>query len=484
MANNNEDPKPIRKTWTMLKKAIQIPQHTNGMTVCWDGLDNLNASNQWVDKISGYTFSLDNAKVIPVHEKNVYNFKAIGGMRSNFETPSTADVSWTIEIVTRDIRNSVPYLSDDWGVVIHPGLNSSWKDVYHGITLRKQQTTNPYTIFMAVNQVGGISMPIADFKENEMDTWTWVPMRGLYRNGVCIKAFETTKTINPFKLSLAIPFLDSSVNDCYRLKCKIHEVRYYPFELTDKQIADNYQADLYKYDFHMDTKKYVADGLKSFYAGYTAFAENSMWMDPVGLNHIMMYNNPVFDEQNQMWKFNGTNQYGLANNKTAPSGDFTLEYYTSLDEIASNAQAWVFFGGNFNWYAGYGAVLKMLPVDKGAASFVGAKSSQAGSVIKIANDITNIGLKTKVVLRRTKADGKISLYVENINGVYTEEITGPKGDIAPNPQQLTVGAGNIRSDSKSHYGKSNIYAIRVYNRVLTDQEIQQNHQEDIKIYGK
>jgi hypothetical protein len=228
--NDEEQQKPIRKSWTMLKKANIIPTHTAGMEACWDGFDPLQ-NYKWIDKINGYTFTCVSSKTAPIHEGNLLNFNAHGGMRSNFSTPATTEVPYSIEIVTRNLKNSITYLSNDWGVVIHPGLNYSWKEITPGITLRKVQNKKPYTFFRAVNNGAsgyGVTIPIADLEDNGLDTWTWIPTKGLYRNGICLLEFENRKDIGSFNLSLGIPSHTHSNNDYYRLKFKTHEVRYYP----------------------------------------------------------------------------------------------------------------------------------------------------------------------------------------------------------------------------------------------------------------
>ena len=74
------------------------------------------------------------------------------------------------------------------------------------------------------------------------------------------------------------------------------------------------------------------------------------------------------------------------------------------------------------------------------------------------------------------------MYVQNVNGTVTESDTFTTNSITAS--QLTVGTSKSGSADASDYRKSSIHAIRIYDRVLTDEEITQNHIEDVRIYGE
>lgn len=247
MANNGENDKPVvRKTWTMIKRAVRVPKYTEGMQAHWDGFQPLNSSNQWVDVVNGYTFTPVTSSAVPVHQDNLLNFTKWGGMKSSLRTPATSVTPYTLEITLRDTYSATPYLSDNYGTIIDTGMDSDWIS-YPGIHLRKfvSKVQIFYRNSSWKDPYGYVNIAKADFVPNGLDTFTFVPTKGIYRNGVCLQ--ETPDMIMPEEALGIGTYPAGSYASYYKLKFKVHSVRYYPFELTEEQIKQNYETDKYIY---------------------------------------------------------------------------------------------------------------------------------------------------------------------------------------------------------------------------------------------
>lgn len=231
---------------------------------------------------------------------------------------------------------------------------------------------------------------------------------------------------------------------------------------------------------------YVTDGIFANYSGYDCEG-GTAWVDSVNSKNITMYNNPVFDTDNHCWIFDGVNQYGFADNVQGPVGDVTVELYGSVPEINStNAGVLALVGSSWGWYEGYGCMIRCDDTGNKFEANVNDTYRNGGFGLFIEpSTIVGANVKTKVVVRRTKSTGLVQLYAKNVNGVESNEGTTTTKNIVNRDTRLIVGAMSARVGYETAvFRKGSLYAVRVYNRVLTDEEIAQNHAEDVHLYGE
>jgi hypothetical protein len=227
---------------------------------------------------------------------------------------------------------------------------------------------------------------------------------------------------------------------------------------------------------------YIPYGLMVGYSAYGCEG-GTTWEDFSGNGRNMtMYNNPTFDSENLAWNFNGTNQYGDVN-FTAPPNDFTLEIYGFAPEQSTVAELVAMFGISFNYYAGYGISVKLDSTSYRATGYIASSTNSAKTVQINPSSVLQLGVKTKAIFRRHATDGLITITLMNVNGREDKDNTVIKNSITPNTQKFSIGTTSLRSDITA-FSKGSYHAVRLYERCLTDEEVAQNHAEDVRIYGE
>lgn len=273
MANNNEDPKPVRKTWIMLKKAPVITKNlfitkdnkkfmtsdgheflvkesneepiippipvikyvTEGLIAHFSGEDNY-VDGVWVDRINGYKFTPVSASSAPTYdiENKLYNVYTTGGMISDLIAGGTAECS--IEIVTRDVKNVVRP-SNTYGTI----LGGTMKDhsINDGLVIVKNKS-DQISLQSYASQVCTYH-PInnSEFIANDLDTLTIVPYVGFFKNGVKVADCNAI----PGESLVGLFTHTGGYASSYRGKGKVHAVRYYNRQLTEDEIVKNYNTD-------------------------------------------------------------------------------------------------------------------------------------------------------------------------------------------------------------------------------------------------
>jgi hypothetical protein len=276
MANNNEDPKPVRKTWIMLKKAPVIAKNlfitkdnkkfmtsdgheflvkedkeepvtpptppapiksyvTEGLVAHFSGEDNY-IDGAWVDRINGYKLTPASTSAVPVYdtENKLYNVSTTGGMVSDLTTGGVAECS--IEIVTRDVKDVVRP-SNTYGTI----LGGTMKDhsIDNGLVIVKNKSEQ-ISLQSYVSQVCTYhAINNSEFEDNGLDTLTIVPHVGFFRNGVKV---ADCNAIPGSSLMGLFTHIGSNASS-YRGKGKVHAVRYYNRQLTEDEIVNNYNID-------------------------------------------------------------------------------------------------------------------------------------------------------------------------------------------------------------------------------------------------
>lgn len=250
MPNNNEDPKPIRKTWTMIKVAPPAIDYTKGAAAIWTGENGLNENNEWIDKTGTYKFTPIRASVVPAYDKErkLLDFNAYGGMKSNLTLPATSDTPYTLELVMRDMNESSS-AGGNWGKILGPemsgwynksntyAINGTWN--HTGLPAGQQNT------YCIDYYVGSKQTTYRSTTERQagLTTITVIPTQGLWVNGIKENEFNLSCTATLIALASGI-----GSNASYSAtQFKVHAVRYYPTVLTDEEIMKNYKADIKTY---------------------------------------------------------------------------------------------------------------------------------------------------------------------------------------------------------------------------------------------
>lgn len=231
---------------------------------------------------------------------------------------------------------------------------------------------------------------------------------------------------------------------------------------------------------------YNENGLLANYIGRNS-AVGTTWFDSsANGNNITMYNNPTFDSEIFGWVFGGgnTKQYGKAS-ITPPKGDFTIEMYGLVPDMSSYSRIVTIVGHTWNALRGYGIQGMLTDGSNVRTSAFFTTSNGSGKSYPLYLDgIWGANIKTKFVLRRNQTGGIFNQYVKNINGNKTQEDTISTASVTAEQNAIIIGTQKDASSSASDFGKGTMFAVRVYDRYLTDEEIAQNHAEDVRLYGE
>ena len=206
----------------------------------------------------------------------------------------------------------------------------------------------------------------------------------------------------------------------------------------------------------------VQNGLIRYYNGsnnleYSHSSSTTIWKDLSG-----NYDGEV---KSSTWStdsitLNGTNSHvriGQINNLTA----VTVEVYLkSISYTADSANQII---SNYN---GNGLVLQL---NKGVPGF------SIGSGKAITSDET-MGSDLNHTITGTYDGSTVKLYVD---GVLKKTLSSTAGISNPSDSTpMVIGCNPNETGCDTHYTNANIYAVRVYNRALTESEIKQNMNAD------
>lgn len=236
MADNNENNKPVvRKTWVMLKKAI--PEYAKGMTRHFTG-STAPVDNKWYDEINNVAISLASNSSYDA-DKKLYSIK----QGSNGEVYQTGIAS-TTEYVFRHMKGiRCTYYSGGWAEFVRPGdmnNNGSFQ------LLKVCDNASSFAFLWSSGGAGTISTYIRKkpaelgLVDNALTTVTYTS-KGLYINGQFIGSWG--KSLVNRKSNLRFGGGSTFGSD----GIKVHDVRFYPFDLTDEEIAANHAADKARY---------------------------------------------------------------------------------------------------------------------------------------------------------------------------------------------------------------------------------------------
>jgi hypothetical protein len=211
---------------------------------------------------------------------------------------------------------------------------------------------------------------------------------------------------------------------------------------------------------------YVTDGLLIHLSGLTVKDVN-YWKDTVRGNYATLYNTPTYDNENKCYVFNGSNQYGRFNLSGATK-DFTLEVYG--ERISGSTRFDVCCGEYAGSKDGYGVC------NNNGYSYCWIKRNTLYTP-PVENRPTLIDDR-KFYTRLSRETSQMYFNLKDIERNEVANFSANSMDVGQTAFMIAVDGTD-----KNTYGKCKIYAIRVYNRKLTDEEIQQNYEQDVRLYG-
>jgi type IV pilus assembly protein PilA len=232
------------------------------------------------------------------------------------------------------------------------------------------------------------------------------------------------------------------------------------------------------------TYSYVTDGLVLYLDGYDApinISGTNYWTDKSGNNHkarlINFTSDSGYNASTKGYTFDGVDDYmeitPFQQTYLQPNS-YTVEMvYTLKDNISLNSNAYGLIGVN----GSIGLPVQQTLGSKTANStagkiYVQATNGDSNTNYKSVQVELNLGEKTAVEYYSTTSE--IGIYIN----------AGNKSSMAysytPVLFRNYIWLGQV---SASRYAKMDLYAIRIYNRVLSIEEITANYNLDKKLYG-
>jgi hypothetical protein len=234
-------------------------------------------------------------------------------------------------------------------------------------------------------------------------------------------------------------------------------------------------------------QNYVSDSVLLDLRGYRN-QSGTTWTDENG-KVLTLVGNASRDASSNSYVFDGNGDYATSTQAYIPStNDFTAEIYLNVDDsfnsLTSADQAILSQVSDTSNSAGRFKINLRKNITNGVST-----SYQNGAFVLFWNNSyanTNvfysyndsITTSTKYGITITRTNNKMYFYV---NGVYTNEVTiDAAGSLAPISQNNLKLAKFNNSGTQYFHGK--IYAVRIYNRALTANEILSNYNADVNNY--
>lgn len=243
------------KKWIMYKKAIKpLPEYIPGMKAHWSGLDEP-VNNSWIDRINGYKLTPSNANTFKyIKEDKLWHNTAFSSvLNSNF---APGQGVFTVEIVLRNLKETVgnQYGSGIWGN--GAGFIMYWSEYNGPLFFRYYDKGNIIGGVFKVTSGAHLGHTVAKRQSNMIangldtitygsacDGWNGIRMGNGSSNGNW-NAINGTMIIGGYAANQ-----DRNVSNL-----KVHAIRWYPFVLTEEQIAHNYECDKQWYKLEGDEK--------------------------------------------------------------------------------------------------------------------------------------------------------------------------------------------------------------------------------------
>lgn len=215
---------------------------------------------------------------------------------------------------------------------------------------------------------------------------------------------------------------------------------------------------------------YVTNGLLLHLSGLRKPISN-VWIDDLREKTAILYNSPTYDADNKNYLFNGVNQYCISDVQGATK-EFTIEVYAK--RLSGSDRLDVGFGTNHGVDVGYGVC------NNSGYSYCWLKAPSSNTITLPTADRIPLINDRKFYTRMSRESGTVYYNLKDIERNVAKNFNATSADIVVS--DLVIARSG--STAGEGYSKCEIYAVRIYNRKLTDEEIQQNYEQDVLNFGE
>ncbi len=267
----------------------------------------------------------------------------------------------------------------------------------------------------------------------------------------------------------------------------IYAIRMYNRVLTEAELAKNYEID--KKRFNIQETNYVTDGLVLHYDGINNTGNGhasgaTTWKDLSGNGNDGILNG-FNDDENNGWnanylKFDGVNDSIVTSKEIDYKGSKAITVqFVDVNGIFDNLNLAMLFESSYNFNDVEGGYLidTREHGEKGDLAFATSKKGY-GYNAKNGKNILKSGnqMYTVICNNMNTHDNYISFFT-NLDQANVEEIVPHNTNITNLSfanHKFYIGARN----NAQYFAKMNLGSIRVYNKALSQEEIQKNYQID------
>jgi len=306
----------------------------------------------------------------------------------------------------------------------------------------------------------GNSLPTSSFQENRNIQTVSATINSIttnkkiYKDGnQVISATYASKTAS----NGASVFLGKYFGSGFYFNGRIYSVKIYNRELTDTEIAKNFQANKIKYTYNLPI---VRDGLLIHYDATSPLSYagvGTIWYDISGNNyHSILYNGPVFTGSGSTayFYFDGTNDYG--------------ETISSINETVTEAtfSTWVYYDGTPDTY-------DAIIFDRGSAT--GLNTHDSNYVSTHWNNDGGEAFNSGIIPSANKWNYMVGTVSPTESRYYLNDVRG--NTQVRSRSSHTFGQLQLARDSATlgRYTKGRISQILLYDRELTPNEVMTNY---------
>jgi hypothetical protein len=310
------------------------------------------------------------------------------------------------------------------------------------------------------NSGTGDDLVVSSFQENRnIQTVTTTinsstTNKKIYKDGN--RVISTTYASKTASNSASV-FLGKYFGSGFYFTGRIYSVKIYNRELTDTEIANNFQANKLKYTYNLPI---VRDGLLIHYDATNPLSYagvGTIWYDISGNNyHSILYNGPAFTGTGSTayFYFDGANDYG--------------ETISSISETVTEAtfSTWVYYDGTPDTF-------DAIIFDRGSAT--GLNTHDSNYVSTHWNNDGRESFNSGLIPAANKWNYMVGTVSPTESNYYLNDVRGNTQVTARGAH--TFGQLQLARDSAANgrYTKGRISQILLYDRELTPNEVMQNY---------
>jgi hypothetical protein len=252
-------------------------------------------------------------------------------------------------------------------------------------------------------------------------------------------------------------FLGKHFGSGFYFNGRIYSVKIYNRELTDTEIANNFQANKLKYTYNLPI---VTDGLLIHYDATNPLSYagvGTIWYDISGNNyHSILYNGPAFTGTGSTayFYFDGANDYG--------------ETISSISETVTEAtfSTWVYYDGTPDTF-------DAIIFDRGSAT--GLILHDSNYVSSVWNNDGGEAFNSGIIPSANKWNYMVGTVSATESNYYLNDVRG--NTQVRSRGSHTFGQMQLARDSAvlGRYTKGRISQILLYDRELTPNEVMTNY---------